>query len=130
MGTQAPLIVVVEDDASMGQALRRLLTAAGLRARVYPSVEALTEVGDAGTADCLVLDLHLGGQGGAVWYASLPSPRPPAVFISARPEPTSRRAALQAGGRAFIAKPFDGALLLDSVARAIGDGAVGHLVTA
>ena len=66
-----------------------------------------------------MLDLHLGGQGGASWYASLPASRPPAVFISAHHDPVSRRAALQAGGHAFIAKPFGGALLLDSIARAM-----------
>jgi FixJ family two-component response regulator len=129
MDTEAPLIVVVDDDASMGQALRRLLTVAGFRAQVFASVEALTRVDGARCADCLVLDLHLGGLGGASWYASLPASRPPAVFISAHPEPVSRRTALAAGGRAFIAKPFDGAQFLASVARAIGDGAARRSTT-
>jgi FixJ family two-component response regulator len=119
MDTEAPLIVVVDDDASMSQALHRLLTAAGFRARTYGSVEALAAVDGDRAADCLVLDLHLGGQGGASWYASLPASRPPAVFISAHHDPLSRRTALQAGGHAFIAKPFDGALFLDSIARAM-----------
>jgi FixJ family two-component response regulator len=119
MDTEAPLIVVVDDDASMSQALHRLLTAAGFRARVFGSVEALAADDGDRTADCLVLDLHLAGQGGANWYASLPASRPPAVFISARHDSVSRHSALRAGGHAFIAKPFDGALLLDSIARAM-----------
>ena len=125
MDTEAPLIVVVDDDASMSQALQRLLTVAGFRARVFDSVEALAAGDGDRAADCLVLDLHLGGQDGASWYASLPAPRPPAVFISARHDPLSRRTALQAGGHAFIAKPFDGALFLDSIARAM-DGRGRH----
>ena len=119
MDTEAPLIVVVDDDASMSQALQRLLTVAGFRSCVFGSVEALAAADGGRAADCLVLDLHLGGQGGASWYASLPASRPPAVFISAHHDPVSQRAALQAGGHAFIAKPFDGALFLDSIARAM-----------
>ncbi len=119
MHTEAPLIVVVDDDASMSQALNRLLTVAGFRSRVFGSVEALAAVDGGRAADCLVLDLHLGGQGGASWYASLPASRPPAVFISARHDLASRRAALQAGGHVFIAKPFNGAFFLDSIARAM-----------
>jgi FixJ family two-component response regulator len=119
MYTEAPLIVVVDDDASMSQALNRLLTVEGSRSRVFGRGEALAAVDRDRATHCLVLDLRLGGQGGASWYASLPASRAPAVFVSARHDPVSGRAALQAGGHAFPAKPFNGAFFLDSIARAM-----------
>lgn len=115
--TRRPLsIVVVDDDAGMRLALQRLLVAAGFRVRVFASIGALRDAGAARGADFLVLDMRLQGESGADFYASLPAPKPPAVFISAHDEPASRRAALHAGACAFLAKPFDGTALLDSFA--------------
>ena len=115
---EQPVIVVVDDDAGMRRALQRLLAAAGFRARVFPSAEALRESGCVLTARFLVIDMRLPGESGADFYASLPSPKPPAVFITAYDEPASRRMAQRAGACAFLAKPFDGSALLDSFASA------------
>lgn len=111
-------IVVVDDDAGMRLALQRLLGASGFRVRTFASAQALRDSGEVTGADFLVLDMRLPGESGADYYAALPSPKPPAVFISAHDEPASRRDALRAGACAFLAKPFDGAALLDSFASA------------
>lgn len=120
MTNRAPLIVVVDDDPSMGQALERLLVAAGFRVRVFGSAEALRSTDGARDADCLVLDMHLPGESGAACYVSLPSPRPPAVFISAQDGRAAHRAALQAGARVFLAKPFEGSVFLGTIERSVG----------
>jgi len=122
MTNEGPLIRVVDDDPSMGQALRRLLTAAGFRVRVFGSVEALrVSDGDEAPA-CLVLDVRLPGQSGPEYYASLPAPRPPAVFISGHDARRSRCRAMAAGARAFLAKPFDGAAFLEAITEAVDAG--------
>ncbi len=113
-----PLIVVVDDDAGMRRALQRLLTAAGYRARTFASAETLRASECVASADVLVLDMHLPGESGADFYASLVAPKPPAVFITAHDEVASRREAQRAGACAYLAKPFDGAALLDSLATA------------
>lgn len=118
MATEAPLIVVVDDDESMRHALQRLLTAAGFRARLFDSAEALAASGCAASADCLVLDCRLPGASGAEYYGSMAEPRPPAVFITAHDGPAVRRSVEEVGGRACIAKPFDGTRFLQLVARA------------
>jgi len=119
MTTEARLVVVVDDDASMGQALSRLLSAAGFRARVFASAEALRASGCAAEARCLVLDLQLPGESGADCYVAMPATRPPAVFITARDVPESLRLAVRSGASGFLAKPFDGAEFLATVERAI-----------
>jgi FixJ family two-component response regulator len=119
MNDRSALIVVVDDDPGMGLALARLLSAAGYCARVFDSAEAVQASGLANVADGLVLDVRLPGLGGPAWYATLVPPRPPAVFITARDGPAVRRTVQAAGGRACLAKPFDGATLLDLLARAV-----------
>lgn len=114
----AALIVVVDDDAGMRQALQRLLSAAGFRARAFSSAEALRASGCVADAGFLVLDMRLPGESGAAYYASLAAPKPPAVFITAHDDAKARREAQRAGACAFLAKPFDGAALLDSLATA------------
>lgn len=114
----AALIAVVDDDAGMRRALQRLLDAAGFRVRSFASAEALRASGCIADADCLVLDMRLPGESGADYYASLPGPKPPAIFITAHDGASARRAAQHAGACAFLAKPFDGAALLDSLATA------------
>jgi FixJ family two-component response regulator len=116
------LLVVVDDDASLRQALLRVLGAAGYSTRAFGSAEALLAAGLATQADCLVLDVRLPGQSGLALYAGLPEPRPPVVFISANDDAAQRRAAVQAGACDYLLKPFAGAALLAAVARATGSG--------
>lgn len=116
METRRALVVVVDDDASMRQAIERLLSAGGFRVIAFESAEELHASPCLRTADCMVLDMRLPGQDGHHFYASLPKPKPPAMFISADDSPASRRMALGAGGAGFLAKPFTGPALLDWVA--------------
>ena len=89
-GNRQLSIVVVDDDAGMRLALQRLLSASGFRVQVFASAQALRDSGAVNGADFLVLDMRLPGESGADYYASLPSPKPPAVFITAHDEPASR----------------------------------------
>jgi FixJ family two-component response regulator len=115
MAAKQALIVVVDDDDGMRQALRRLLSAAGFRAHLFDSAEALLASGCAASADCLILDMRLPGMSGVECYASMAEPRPPAVFITGHDGPAARRSVEEVGGRACVAKPFDGAEFLELV---------------
>jgi FixJ family two-component response regulator len=112
------LVVVVEDDAGLRQALRRVLGAAGYSTRAFDSAEALLAAGLGSVADCLVLDIRLPGQSGLALYAGLPRPRPAVIFISADDNDAQRRAVAQAGALDYLLKPFASAALLAAVARA------------
>lgn len=112
------LIVVVDDDAGMRQAIERLLGAGGYRVMAFQSAEEALASQCIRAADCMVLDMHLPGQAGHHFYASLTQPKPQALFISADDSAAIRRMALGAGGAGFLAKPFEGSALLNWVAAA------------
>ena len=121
-----PLTVfIIDDDASVRKAVRRLVQSAGLTARTFASAEEFL-----GTAlpppDCLILDVRMpGGLGGLELQQRLTArvPRIPVVFITGHEDAQARDDALAAGAVAFLLKPFDGQALLDAVARAAGRSA-------
>jgi FixJ family two-component response regulator len=114
---KAPLVIVLEDDESLRQAMRRVLEAGGYLTATFGCAEAVS-ADDAALARCLVLDVNLPGVSGLDFYAALGDTRPPAIFISADDGDTQRKAATRAGAFEFLGKPFEGTRLLQSVARA------------
>ncbi len=119
--TKQEQIAVVEDDASMLQAIQRLLEAAGLRALTFPSAEALLQSGAAATAACFVFDIHLPGLSGLELRQRLLEIgiRRPVIFITAFDEPATHEAAEASGALAFLLKPFPGRSFLAAIGQAI-----------
>jgi len=116
MPNEPPRIVVVEDDASMLQALERILQAGGFTAVSFASGEAALEADAA--ADCLVLDIHLPGMSGFELYRRLAraGKEVPVIFITARDEPAVRDEAERLGGAgSYLPKPFSGRDLLEAI---------------
>ena len=113
-------IVIVEDDASMRQAIERLLLAADYDVLWYESAEAVGAVEAAMTADCLILDNHLPGMSGFELYRTLTRSglTTPAIFISAHDDRNVRNEAERLGAARFLAKPFAARALLSAVADA------------
>jgi FixJ family two-component response regulator len=116
-----PKVVVVEDDASMRQAIERILSAGGFAAVAFETAEAALAAGAPCAADCLVLDVRLPGMSGFDLYRRLAgsSPPAPAIFITAHDEPAVRELAGKLGASSYLAKPFSGRALLDAVSRAL-----------
>lgn len=122
MPEQKQIIVVVDDDAGMSQAIERLLNAAGYDTRTFDSAEALLADGKAPAAACLVLDVNLPGLSGFELSRRMAESgmRQPIIFITAHDEAVARQKAEQAGAFAFFAKPFSGRSLIAAVATALG----------
>ena len=114
-------VVVVEDDASMMQALQRLLQAGGFLPRAFSSAEALLQSGATAGAACFVFDIHLPGLSGIELRQRLVESgvEQPVIFITAHDEPPTSEAAERSGAVACLIKPFAGRSLLDAVRRAI-----------
>ncbi|HTD85610.1 MAG TPA: response regulator [Candidatus Binatia bacterium] len=114
-------VLIVEDDASMNLAIKRVLNAAGFDAASFTSGEELLRTGVMPTAGCLVIDLRLPGRSGFDLVERLAERRSflPVVFITAHDEPETRQQAEKAGAVAYLAKPFDGKSLIDAVNRAL-----------
>jgi DNA-binding response OmpR family regulator len=115
-------VIVVEDDASMGRAIERILRAEGFAAFVFASAEAALEANAAASADCLILDIHLPGMSGFDLHRrlALSGQETPTIFMTARDEPAVRDEAQKLGGAgSYVPKPFSGSALLDAVGRAL-----------
>jgi FixJ family two-component response regulator len=113
-------VVLVEDDLGMRTALKRVLEIAGLKVDAFASAEACLASGAAVNSSCLVCDVHLPGDSGFDLHRRLlqAGAAAPVIFITARDSPATRAAAEQLGAAAYLAKPFDGRVLVDAVKEA------------
>ena len=114
------LIVVVENDTSLQQAVCRLLQAAGHTTWCFDSAEdALAE--DVQRADCLLLDVRLPGLSGFELFDSIAARGRtiPAVFVSAYDGQTFAEQLANRQPSIFLAKPYEGPELLYSLERLI-----------
>jgi FixJ family two-component response regulator len=116
-------VYVVDDDASMRPALKRLLTSAGLSVETFASAEEFLEGFDRKAAGCLVLDARLTGMSGFELLARLAAIAPalPVIVITAVGDRQVEDDSLRAGAVAVLRKPFSPQALLDAIARAVSD---------
>lgn len=112
-----PLIAVVEDGSSVRKALARLLRASGLGADTYSSGEEFLQAMPDRAPDCLLLDLQLPGLNGLVVQLRLRQSglKVPVVFITAMEGLELREQALQSGAVAWLRKPVDDQVLLNTI---------------
>ena len=120
--TSEILIRVIDDDANVRRALRRLIESTGRRVREFGSAEEFLESPRDDSPGCLVLDLQLPEMSGFELRARLATMTalPPVVFITAFDTPEARAQASAAGAAAFLTKPFSGQTLLETVRRVLG----------
>lgn len=117
-------VVLVEDDASLRQAVARMLTGAGYEVKAFDSAEALLDAQVGMTlwddSSCLVCDVRLPGVSGFELHrrvAELGS-MPRWIFITAHDGPLVREQAERAMA-AYLLKPFEGRALLATIAHVL-----------
>ncbi|MFA6956555.1 MAG: response regulator [Thermoanaerobaculia bacterium] len=110
-------ILLVEDDASMREAIERLLSAAGYLCFAFPSAEALLQDSSSESAVCVVSDLRLPAMSGLDLLDSLRSRGRgvPFILITAHDAPGMCEEAINRGAAAYLAKPFLGTTLLTTL---------------
>jgi FixJ family two-component response regulator len=119
--TDQPIVFVVDDDASMRQALARLFQSVQLRAEVFASAQEFFRSERPDVPSCLVLDVRLPGLSGLDFQAELLNAdvRIPIVFITGHGDIPMTVRAMKAGAIDFLAKPFRDQDLLDAVTTAL-----------
>jgi FixJ family two-component response regulator len=117
----AQLVVVVDDEEAVRQAVQRLLRAAGLTVKSFASAEDFLKSGQLNGTACLVADIRMPGMSGFDLLAELNRQRLPipTIFITAHGDENLRMQAMRAGAVKFLAKPVDGAALLAGVQAAL-----------
>lgn len=121
MTDAAPIVFVVDDDASVRNALSRLLGAAGLRAEAFASAQEFLRYDRPDAPCCLVLDVQMPGLNGLELQHALGevSIGLPIIFITGYGDIPMSVRAMKAGAVDFLPKPFDDGDLLDAVRKAI-----------
>jgi FixJ family two-component response regulator len=121
MSTPTKTVAVVDDDRSMLVGVERLLNAYGYATKVFASAEAFLDPGAQTRADCLLLDIDLGGMSGIELRRRLAAcgRAVPTIFMTSLDDEATRASALQAGCVAYLLKPFRGRSLIDAVEIAV-----------
>ena len=122
MSIRRKVVAVIDDDPAMLKAVERLLNAMGFDATTYVSAEAFLEGAIASKAECLVLDINLGGISGIELRRRLAASGStlPTIFITGVDDESTHREAAEVGCVACLHKPFSAKLLIDAIDQATG----------
>ena len=116
-----PIIFVVDDDASVREALGNLLESVGFRSESFGSTEAFMHAKRADAPSCLLLDVRLPGVNGLDFQDLLEKSgnHIPIVFITAHGDVPMTSRAMKAGAIDFLTKPFQKQELLTAINQAL-----------
>ncbi len=119
-------VVVVDDDASVRDALGILLQMDGLKVTAYADGDAFVVDSTRLKPGCVLLDVHMPGRSGldileAIGGAAY---RAPIIMISGRGDVPMAVQAMKHGAYDFIEKPFDAEMVLKRVREAMSKSSV------
>lgn len=115
------VIHVVDDDASVREALGRLLSVLGFEVRQYASAGEFLLVWPVDTPGCLLLDVRMPGPSGLDLQLALMRrvDAPPVVFLSGYGDIPMSVLAMRRGAVDFLTKPVQREALLAAVTAAL-----------
>jgi FixJ family two-component response regulator len=117
------MVAVVEDDESYRVAVQRLLKSAGFSVQSFATAEDFLRSGRQHETGYLITDIRMPEMSGLDLQAKLNADHCliPTIFITAHGDEDMRLQAMRGGAVKFMVKPFDCALLLESVRAALED---------
>jgi FixJ family two-component response regulator len=115
------LVFVVDDDASMREALSSLIRSVGLRVSTFSSAKEYLRQEPPNVPACLVLDVRLPGMSGLELQRELTAANKtiPIIFITGHGDIPMSVRAMKAGAVEFLSKPFRDKDLLEAIRQAI-----------
>lgn len=114
------LVYIVDDEASVGEALSTLLRANGKQVRIFTSGRAFLDFTRQDSSACLILDLKMPGLGGLEVQGLIAARTSiPVIFLTGRGDIPSTVKAMRGGAVDFLTKPVDEEELLVAVERAL-----------
>lgn len=116
-----PTVFVVDDDASVREALSSLVRSIGLSVETFSSAREFLRQNRPEVPACLVLDVRLPGLSGLELQRELAAARNqiPIIFITGHGDIPMSVSAMKAGAVEFLIKPFRDQDLLDAIQQAI-----------
>jgi FixJ family two-component response regulator len=121
MTVERSVVFVVDDDPSVCDALRRLITSVGLDVESFPTAQAFLEARRPRGPSCLVLDVRLPGLSGLDLQEALAHTDAalPIIFLTGQGDVPMSVKAMKAGADEFLTKPFRPQDLLDAIRSAL-----------
>jgi len=113
----SPVVLVVDDDASVREALTELFRSVGLRVETFGSATEFLQSRLPEAPGCLVLDVRLPGLSGLDFQGELAKAgiRIPIIFITGHGDIPMSVKAMKAGAVEFLTKPFREQDMLDAI---------------
>ncbi|UPJ50176.1 response regulator transcription factor [Bradyrhizobium sp. 200] len=115
------IVFVIDDDASVREALRNLFRSVGLRVEVFGSAHEFLQSKIPNVPSCLILDIRLPRLSGLDFQTELAKAdiHIPIIFMTGHGDIPMTVRAMKAGAVDFLTKPFRDQDMLDAVAAAI-----------
>ena len=121
MNAALATVFVIDDDASVRDAVENLARSVGLRAEVFASTQDFLRNWHAEGPSCLVLDVRLPGLSGLDFQHELTRANIglPIIFLTGYGDVPMTVRAMKAGAVEFLTKPFRDQDLLDAIQQAL-----------
>src|SRR5204862_706419 len=118
---EQPIVVVIDDDASIRKALENLLRSVGLDVELFKSPQEFLQSNRPDRPGCIVLDVRFPGRSGLDMQRELAAVNTPLpiIFITGYGDIPMSVRAMKAGAVEFLTKPFRDQDLLDAVGTAL-----------
>jgi FixJ family two-component response regulator len=115
------LISIVDDDRLARDGIRELIESLGYNAVAFASAEHFLQSGVIAHTTCMIVDLQMPGLNGLELQEAVRAKgyHTPVIVITAFPNETRRKRALDGGAVGFLSKPFDEASLISCLTAAI-----------
>jgi FixJ family two-component response regulator len=112
-----PIVLVIDDDVSLREALSSLFRSVGLPVKTFASAAEFLQFKLPDTPTCLVLDVRLPGVSGLDFQSDLAKAHIdiPIVFMTGHGDIPMTVRAMKAGAVEFLPKPFREQEMLDAV---------------
>ena len=125
---ELPVVLVVDDDAGVREALSSLFRSVGLQVKTYAAAAEFLKSKLPDGPSCMVLDVRLPGLSGLEFQAELVKAdiRIPIVFMTGHGDIPMTVRAMKAGALEFLTKPFRDQDLLDAVQVALERDKIRH----
>jgi RNA polymerase sigma factor (sigma-70 family) len=117
----AAMVMVVDDDTGVRNAMRSLLKSVGLNSTLFASAQEFLNAYQPSQVGCLVLDIRMPGMSGLELQQQLNMRGAviPVIFMSGHGDIPMAVEAMQHGAFDFLQKPFRDQDLLDRIQRAV-----------
>lgn len=120
--TDIPVISIIDDDELVRDAVQDLIRSLGYAAATHASAEDYLSSDHHWTSSCVIADIQMPGKSGMDLQAQLIAEGNPTpiIFMTAFADEQMRTRVLEAGALAYLRKPIDDSVLVQSLEKALG----------